>query len=215
VAATEWIDDHGLTWLQVSPKIRLLPDTEKRPPYLLSWDEQDRLFKELPRHLANMALFAVNTGCRDGEVCSLKWEWEVAVPELNTSVFIIPGARVKNGEERLVVLNRIARAVVDDIRGEHAEHVFSYRGRRLTRMMNSAWLRARRETKLPQVRVHDLKHTFGRRLRAAGVCFEDRQDLLGHRAGIEPPTRGFSGVDSDSGLNVNNKLRAPAPRNRD
>jgi len=31
--------------------------------------------------------------------------------------------------------------------------------------------------------VHDLKHTFGRRLRAAGVSFEDRQDLLGHRAG--------------------------------
>jgi hypothetical protein len=36
---------------------------------------------------------------------------------------------------------------------------------------------------LPQVRVHDLKHTFGRRLRAAGVSFEDRQDLLGHRSG--------------------------------
>ena len=36
---------------------------------------------------------------------------------------------------------------------------------------------------MPQVRVHDLKHTFGRRLRAAGVSFEDRQDLLGHRAG--------------------------------
>jgi integrase len=33
------------------------------------------------------------------------------------------------------------------------------------------------------VRVHDLKHTLGRRLRAAGVSFEDRQDLLGHRSG--------------------------------
>ncbi len=26
-------------------------------------------------------------------------------------------------------------------------------------------------------------HTFGRRLRAAGVSFEDRQDLLGHKNG--------------------------------
>src|SRR4051794_18107448 len=34
-----------------------------------------------------------------------------------------------------------------------------------------------------KARVHDLKHTFGRRLRAAGVSFEDRQDLLGHRSG--------------------------------
>ncbi len=50
-------------------------------------------------------------------------------------------------------------------------------------MLNSAWLRARMKVDLPQVRVHDLKHTFGRRLRAAGVSFEDRQDLLGHRSG--------------------------------
>jgi integrase len=34
-----------------------------------------------------------------------------------------------------------------------------------------------------RVRVNDLKHTFGRRLRAAGVSFEDRQDLLGHKSG--------------------------------
>jgi integrase len=50
-------------------------------------------------------------------------------------------------------------------------------------MLNSAWCRVRKEVGLPQVRVHDLKHTFGRRLRAAGVSFEDRQDLLGHRSG--------------------------------
>jgi integrase len=36
---------------------------------------------------------------------------------------------------------------------------------------------------LQHVRVHDLKHTFGRRLRAAAVSFEDRQDLLGHKSG--------------------------------
>lgn len=36
---------------------------------------------------------------------------------------------------------------------------------------------------LVQVRVHDLKHTFGRRLRAAGVPLETRKVLLGHRNG--------------------------------
>lgn len=34
---------------------------------------------------------------------------------------------------------------------------------------------------MPQVRVHDLKHTFGYRLRSAEVSFEDRQVLLGHK----------------------------------
>src|SRR3990167_10898470 len=49
-------------------------------------------------------------------------------------------------------------------------------------MNNSAWQRARKEVGLPQVRVHDLKHTFGQRLRAAGVSQEDRKDLLGHKS---------------------------------
>ena len=50
-------------------------------------------------------------------------------------------------------------------------------------MLNTGWRAAREKAGLPHVRVHDLKHTFGRRLRAAGVTFEDRQDLLGHRSG--------------------------------
>ncbi len=53
----------------------------------------------------------------------------------------------------------------------------------MSRMYNRAGKHARIRSGLPQVRVHDLKHTFGRRLRAAGVSFEDRQDLLGHKSG--------------------------------
>lgn len=63
----------------------------------------------------------------------------------------------------------------------------------LERMNNTAWRSARERaadkweaqtgqaapTGFRRIRVHDLKHTFGRRLRAAGVSFEDRQDLLG------------------------------------
>ena len=68
-----------------------------------------------------MALFKVNTGCREAEVCGLRWDWEVAVPQLETSVFLIPGKRVKNREERLVVLNDVARSVVESRRGRHPE----------------------------------------------------------------------------------------------
>jgi len=183
LASTEWIDEYGMTWLQSAAKIRLLPDHTKQPPYPLSWDEQDTLFKELPTHLANMALFAVNTGCRVNEICNLLWEWEIDIPALKSKIFIIPGELVKNGDERVVVLNRIALSVVESMRGEHPTHVFSFQGEPVSRMLNSAWRKARTRAGLPKVRVHDLKHTFGRRLRAAGVSFEDRQDLLGHRSG--------------------------------
>lgn len=67
--------------------------------------EQEKLFNALPAHLAQMALFAVNTGCRDREVCGLRWEWEVPIEELGCTAFIIPGIHVKNREDRLVILN--------------------------------------------------------------------------------------------------------------
>ena len=57
---------------------------------------------------------------------------------------------------------------------------------------------------LPQVRVHDLKHTFGRRLRAAGVSFEDRQDLLGHRSGRI--TTHYSAAELQSLLDAANRV---------
>ena len=148
----------------------------------MSWDEQGRLFQELPAHLERIALFAVNTGCRSGEICRFSWEWEVAVPEIDDAVFIIPDSVAKNGQERIVVLNRIARKIVEGERGKHPRFVFTYRGERLNRVRNHAWKKARDRASLPQVRVHDLRHTFGHRLRAAGVSFEDRQDLLGHKS---------------------------------
>jgi hypothetical protein len=111
------------------------------------------------------------------------------------------GDKVKNTEDRLIVLNRIARSVIEEARGMHPEYVFVRRKKdghtsRLTKMYGTAWRSARERaanawerahatvapTGFRCVRVHDLKHTFGRRLRAAGVSFEDRQDLLGHKS---------------------------------
>ncbi|MFO2743650.1 site-specific integrase [Legionella pneumophila serogroup 1] len=184
LAASEWMDEFGLTWLTSAPKIKLLPEPDLRKPYPLSWDEQHKLFDHLPDHLKNMALFAVNTGCRDREICELRWDWLIQIPELpHIAVFIIPGELVKNGDERLVVCNETARSVIEGQRGKHPTHVFSFRGRPLSRILSTGWRQARVKAGLPEVRVHDLKHTFGRRLRAAGVSFEDRQDLLGHRSG--------------------------------
>jgi integrase len=202
LASSEWVDERGMTWIETAPKIKLFAITDARPPYPLSAEEQALLFQELPDHLARMALYKVNSGCREQEVCGLKWEYEVKVPELETSVFILPGDKVKNGEERLVVLNRFAKSVIESVRGMHPVYVFVRKTKNgkpkpVTKINNTAWKAARERAAdkwteqhqepapagFRKVRVHDLKHTFGRRLRAAGVSFEDRQDLLGHRSG--------------------------------
>ncbi len=172
-------------------------DPNKREPYPLSVAEQRLLFSELAGHLAEMALFKVNTGLREQEVVNLRWVWEVPVPELDTSVFVVPRAFVKNGLDRFVVLNRIAKSVIDGCRGVHPEFVFTRRGKPITKIYNSGWKAARRRASsryvsefgrscpkgFQSIRVHDLKHTYGHRLRAAGVGFEDRKLLLGHKAG--------------------------------
>lgn len=182
LAASEWLDEFGLSWLLNPPKISLLPVRDARKPYPLSWEEQDRFFAMLPEHLKEMALYKVNTGCREQEVCQLEWQWEIHIPELNTFGFLIPGDKVKNTKDRLVVLNEISKAVINRQRGKHPIYVFTYEGNPLLRMNNTGWQRTRKQAEIP-VRVHDLKHTFGRRLRSAGVSFEDRQDLLGHKSG--------------------------------
>ena len=55
--------------------------------------------------------------------------WHFVLEPKVCSVFLIPGAKDKNGDERLVVLNRPASSVIDSVRGEHEEYIFAYRRR--------------------------------------------------------------------------------------
>lgn len=63
---------------------------------------------------------------------------------------------------------------------------------------------------LASIRVHDLKHTFGRRLRAAGVTEEDRKALLGHKNGsIASP---YSAAELGKLIDETNKISATDSR---
>lgn len=141
LAARLWREDHGQPWLLTVPLL-LTVNGAKRKPYPLNWDEQTMLFAELPAHLADMALFAVNTGCRDAEICQLRWSEEIRLED--GSVSLLEGERTKSGRERIVVLNRAAQSVVESHRGQYPENVFSYQGHPVTRMNNSAWVRRER-----------------------------------------------------------------------
>lgn len=193
-AARVW-RSNGKPWLSTSPLIEMLDEEQtKRKPYPITWAEQAALLPKLPVHLQRMVLFALNTGARDDNVCALRWEWEVPVPELGRSVFLIPSAEFKGKRSHVLILNDAAWSVVEDCRGAHDEFVFVWRRERVVNvdlepameygpvgtMNNTGFQEARRAAGLPKVRVHDLRHTFGQRLRDAGVSEEDRALLLGH-----------------------------------
>jgi integrase len=144
-AARAYRHDDGRPWLEgLPPLITMLPET-RRPPYPITWEEQDRLFSKLPARLARMVLFAVNTGARESNVCGLEWAWEVPVPEIGRSVFVISPEAFKSKRAHVVILNDIAWSIVEAQRGQHPIWVFPYRGKAVATMNNTAWQRARRE----------------------------------------------------------------------
>jgi len=209
MAAPEWLDEDNLTSLATPPKIKLLKVTEAAEPTRCRGTNRRDCFSNCRNTWPHVVVEGQHRLSRC-EVCGLKWAWEVSVPELDTSVFLIPGAKVKNGDERLVVLNRVAKSVIDSVRGENDEYVFVYRGRPIGTMNNNGWQEARKRVGLTQVRMHDLKHTFGRRLRAAGVSFEDRQDLLGHPSGRI--TTHYSAAELANLIDAANRVRESSDR---
>ena len=189
--AARVLRDGNRPWLAIAtPKI-VAPDWgDARKPYRLTWREQDALFEALPAHLQCPALFAVATGAREQEVMSLRWDQEVFTPGLpKGSVWWIP-PEIRKGnarkaasaqEGRCLIANTLARRAIDHQRRNDSDWVFpGPSGGRVQRLNNTGWKMSRRMAGLAQVRVHDLRHTFGERLEAAGVPWEYRKVLLGH-----------------------------------
>ena len=193
-AARVWRTD-GKPWLSTSPLIEMLDEeATKRPPYPITWAQQADLLPRLAVHLQRMVLFDLNTGARDDNVCALRWAWEVPVPELGRSVFLIPATEMKAKRPHVLILNDVAWSIVEECRGAHDEFVFVWRRERVVNvdeepvmeyapigtMNNTGFQKARTDAGLERMRVQDLRHTFAQRLRDAGVAEEDRALLLGH-----------------------------------
>jgi integrase len=138
-AARSYCDDAGHPLLETPPPLITMPPETPRPPYPITWDEQDRLFSRLPARLSRMVLFAVNTGLRESNVCGLEWMWEVPVPEVGRSVFVIPPRAFKSNRAHVVVLNDAAWSIVQAQRGLDPIWVFPYRGRHVSTMNNTGW----------------------------------------------------------------------------
>ncbi len=185
LSARAWRLENGQPWLMQAPLISMLPLVDQRPPRPITWDEQRRLLPELADHLAAMSLFILHTGVRDEVICNLQWAWEVPIPQLEVSVFLVPREHVKgirgNKTDRVIMCNAVAQSVIEKQRGKHPTHVFTYRGHPIEAMNNNGWRNGRERAGLGDLHVHDLRHTVGMRLREAGIAEETIADILWHR----------------------------------
>jgi len=170
-------------WLRSAPLI-LPVEGPKAAPYVLDRAQQDALLRRLPGYLSRAYLFDVNTGIRQQELHDLDWRNEVRHDDLMG--FIL--RKTKNGQQRFCVCNSIAKSIVEGQRGKHPTRVFTNRegsGGIRKSVARYHWITAWGEAGLPSdpfvlKGVHNLRHTYGHRLRACGVSEEDVGTLLGH-----------------------------------
>ena len=130
----------------------------------------------VPVHAAAAIKLLMLTGCRSGEVLTLRWDDvalhrnEIKLRDSKTGPRIVPlspaAARVLAGLPRLadnpwVIAGREP--------GERQKHIAYY------------WYRVRERADLDDVRLHDLRHSFASRALALGEDLTMIGKLLGHR----------------------------------
>ena len=112
------------------------------------------------------------TGARCGEIQNLRWEW-VQPPRL-----MLPDS--KTGA-KIIYLNRQALAVLDDIPNQSDEGlVFPAPQSDGPINMTNCWPKIREVAALPDVRLHDLRHSFASVAIQNNISLMVIGKLLGH-----------------------------------
>jgi integrase len=141
----------------------------------LTREEENRLLAHASRHLAPILRFAVDTGGRLSEILRLDWR------EVDLKGGRVRFVETKNGEDRTVRLCRRALGTLSGLGPKDSGPVFLFRGKPM-QSVKTAFDKARLKAGLPDVRFHDLRHTFASRLVQGGVPLYDVMHLTGHKS---------------------------------
>lgn len=178
-----WCEAHDLIESNSNPCKHVKKFKEKTRERYLDEDELVRLHNVLAsaveKSLANQV--AVNalkllmlTGARKGEVLSLKWDYV----NFKDEVLNLPDS--KTGK-KTIVLSSAAVSLLKNIPKHNNPYVFCGKKPNANLVnLKGPWQRIREAAKLPDVRIHDLRHTFASHAINNGAPLETISKLLGH-----------------------------------
>ena len=119
-----------------------------------------------------MIRLLIYTGARLGEIAGLQWGW------VRPGRLMLPDS--KTGP-KIVYLNPQAEAVLASVpRRAGSDLVFPARATNRPRRLDAYWVVARRRAALPDVRIHDLRHSFASTAIMRGIPLATIGKLLGH-----------------------------------
>jgi len=159
--------------------VALLEENNKKERYITT-DELKRLYEAVRlsqnKMLSYIVPMLVVTGARRGEVLKARWEDF----DLNRRQWRVPKA--KSGQTRYIPLGENALRVLEAVQGiSGSDYPF---GNPATgkpyKHLYPAWNTAREIAGLPEVRMHDLRHSFASFLINSGRSLYEVQKLLGH-----------------------------------
>jgi len=161
--------------------VDLFPDSGARERYLTQ-QEARLLFQELDHNkntqVSQIIQLLLYTGARKREILDARWD-EI---DIHRHILTIPAARSKSKKPRHIPLSDAAITLLQSIPRENGVPwvFFNPVTKRPLVSIFYAWNSIRKKVGLPDVRLHDLRHSYASFLVNAGRSLYEVQKLLGH-----------------------------------
>ena len=157
------------------------------------WDVLEGWDAEVP--IAPLVKLLLLTGCRTGEWRCALWSWV----DLERGLLSLPDRGSKTGQREV----SLAPEVVTLLDALPRTSVYVLPGRTGGPMSGhqKAWRSIRKAAGLEDVRIHDLRHTFGSWAHRNGMSLKAVADLLGHKQ-LSTSERYITGIGSEAHKNA-------------
>ena len=129
------------------------------------------IVSKLAKDARRAVLFARTTGCRKNEVASLDWQAHWSPQGFRPITQKGSSSRIVACDPALVGDPRLGRGLVFSELGSTSEEIYA--------KLTAAWRYAVKAAKVPHYRFHDLRHTYGTRLRRDGKSYSDIACIMG------------------------------------
>lgn len=161
---------------QEGEEVKQLQENNRRLRFL-SKEEIASLIDACDPHLRPIAITALNTGMRKGEILNLTWD------QVDLKHGFILLVNTKNGERREIPINDTLRETLLGLtRRLDVPYVFyDQKTGKPYQDIKRSFASACRRARIRDFRIHDCRHTFASQLIMAGVDLTTVKELLGHK----------------------------------
>ena len=152
----------------------------KKIPMWLNPEACARLLEAAEGQMRTLIALGVYAGLRRGEMFGLTWD---RVDLRRRQMTILGKGRNDQFKERVLGISaELSKILSQHPRHIHSDYVLHSPSGKPWRDVRTSYWNTLKKADLPKIRFHDLRHSFGTNLVAAGVDLRTIQELMGHES---------------------------------